>query len=821
MPTPTRAGTGGRRFAALAVPGILAACLLAAVPAPAAGAEEPVDGARTSTDPMFPNVGNGGYDALDYDIAIAWTPDAVQSGATIAGSIVATSTMTATAPEPLRSFSLDFEGLEVDSVTVDGVPAAWERDVDAAAIKYKLIVTPATPVSGEFEVTVAYHGVPTSHTDLDGSSEGWNATSDGATLLGQPIGMMTGYPHNNTPADKATYTMTLDIPSVVSNVAGVPGTAAAVGNGELVSKTPSADGSRTTWVWNQSEQMASELVIVSIGRYDVIESSVTLGDGRVIPSWSFMDSALSEANKQTIRNRETQLGTIIRNLETLYGPYPGNSTGVVVDSVPSGINYALETQDRSFFPSTGSVAGNTLIHELVHQWYGDNVSPTTWTDIWIGEGMATWGPTYYNSLEGFGTSANSSETVYFNSWNNSAATSPNWQIPPGGQVDSAELYGYQTYTRSAQFWAALRIAIGDDAFFALIEQWQTRHGGTSRTGADLQALAEELSGRDLDAFWTDWILEPGKPAWPEKLTVALAAATDAAVLNAGDVVTYTLTAANTGRVPLASSVVTVDLAEVLARTTLGSLPAGVTLEGTTLTWAVPATAVGARPATASFTATVAKGAPAGPMTATAAVATLGGTCTDCAVSVGVDTAKPVATLVSPAASGPFQSLAVQVDATDDQGLRRVVANVYRDGKLVKSTQTAADGATSATHTATVALGDGAYTVKFNAEDLAGNIASTGTFAFTIDATAPVVTVKEGSSFTVATGSTYDKVSFKLHDPGKIDRVVLNGTVKDLTDNAWSDLNFVRPGVFGAVPGANTLVVYDVAGNAATVPFVLN
>ena len=52
-------------------------------------------------------------------------------------------------------------------------------------------------------------------------------------------------------------------------------------------------------------------------------------------------------------------------------------------------------------------------------------------------------------------------------------------------------------------------------------------------------------------------------------------------------------------------------------------------------------------------------------------------------------------------------------------------------------------------------------------------------------------------------------------------MTLNGKVKDLTDNAWSDVNFVKPGVFGGVVGLNTLVVYDVAGNATTVQFTLN
>ena len=186
-----------------------------------------------------------------------------------------------------------------------------------------------------------------------------------------------------------------------------------------------------------------------------------------------------------------------------------------------------------------------------------------------------------------------------------------------------------------------------------------------------------------------------------------------------------------------------------------------------------------------------------------------------------DTTKPVATLVSPTTAGPFPALSVRVDATDDRGLQRIVANIYKGSTLVKSTQSASGGAKSATHQATVTLPDGAYTVKYNAQDLAGNIASTGTFAFTIDATKPTATIKDGASFTVKTGETYDLISFKLHDAGQIDKVVLNGVVKDLTNNAWSDVNFIKPGVFGGVQGANTLVVHDVAGNTETYTFTLN
>jgi hypothetical protein len=192
------------------------------------------------------------------------------------------------------------------------------------------------------------------------------------------------------------------------------------------------------------------------------------------------------------------------------------------------------------------------------------------------------------------------------------------------------------------------------------------------------------------------------------------------------------------------------------------------------------------------------------------------------LTLAPDTVKPETELVSPATAGPLRSLDVQLNASDDRGLAKIVANVYQDGALVKSTQTkVADGARTATHTAHVVLPDGSYTLRYNAHDAAGNVSATKTFAFTIDATKPKATVKDGAEFTVATGQSYDKVSFKLYDAGRIDKVVLNGVVKDLSDNTWSDVNFIKPGVFGAVSGENTLVVYDVAGNTESVTFTLN
>lgn len=186
-----------------------------------------------------------------------------------------------------------------------------------------------------------------------------------------------------------------------------------------------------------------------------------------------------------------------------------------------------------------------------------------------------------------------------------------------------------------------------------------------------------------------------------------------------------------------------------------------------------------------------------------------------------DDVRPEATLVSPTTAGPFGSVDIQVDASDLGGLERIVANVYQGDQLVQSTQTPMNGAESGTHTVTLQLPSGGYTVKYNAQDKAGNISQTSTFDFTVDVDAPEATVKDGAEFTIATGETYDMVSFKLNDAVGIDKAVINGQTKDLTNNQWSDVNFIRPGQFGAVSGDNEMVVHDVVGNTSTYTFTLN
>ncbi|MCU1406845.1 MAG: hypothetical protein JWQ43_3148 [Glaciihabitans sp.] len=375
-----------RRLASRAAAAVLITGLVAGSQVPfatSAFAADAVAGGQSSGDSLFPNQGNAGYDALHYDINISVNVAVAAANNALSSTTfqAATASITAaTTGAPLSSYSFDFQGststldastLNVESVTVNGAPATFTRienttEDDATTDVHKLIVTPATPVSGEFTTVVKYSGAPVAHTDTDGSSEGWNNTTDGATFVNQPVGSMTAFPNNNTPSDKATYTFTIDAPSKLTTSASAatanPGLrdAAVVSNGELISKTPSVDGARTTWVWDQKKPMASELSLISVGRYTMYESDIVLASGRTLHEWTFIDPSISVANQQTTQATRAQWKQILDFLESQYGPYPGNSVGFVTDVVPGAINYALETQDRSFFPNSAS--RGTAIH---------------------------------------------------------------------------------------------------------------------------------------------------------------------------------------------------------------------------------------------------------------------------------------------------------------------------------------------------------------------------------------------------------------------------------------------------------------------------
>jgi aminopeptidase N len=317
-------------------------------------------------DSYYPDLGNPGYDAEHYTLDLAVDP--------VRGSLSGTAVIQARATRALSRFAFDLAGLDVRTVTVDGARAATSRQHD------KLIIISPRPLAAgtSFSVAVSYQGIPQPVPDASGNSTGasrvgWHHEGDEVYVASEVAGARTWYPVNDTPRDKATYTFDITVPAGYTAVAnGLP-------HGETSHR------GTTTFSWQCRSPMASYLAAIDIARFT--RTAAAGPDG--LPILIYAPGALAAQTQRTFAG----LPAMIRYFETILGPYPFDSAGAVV--VSPAFRWSLETQTRPVYGSQiltlePDVAQEGISHELAHQWFGDSVSLTNWSDVWLNEGFATY-----------------------------------------------------------------------------------------------------------------------------------------------------------------------------------------------------------------------------------------------------------------------------------------------------------------------------------------------------------------------------------------------------------------------------------------------
>src|SRR3954454_9137140 len=451
----------------------MAAAVLAATAATAATASAaPGIGAPGLGDPFFPQAGNGGYDVGNYALKLSYDP--------AANRLEGTATITATATQDLSRFDLDLRGFDLGTITVAGAPAAAARDGQ------ELILTPARPLrrGQTFTVVVPYAGTPAVVTDPDGSLEGWVPTEDGAFVALEPQGSPAWYPANDNPRDKATFEVAMTVPDGLT----------AVGNGELVSRPPSAG--RTTFTGRERFPMAPSLAPITTGRFDVTEGRTPGG----VPTYVAVDPSQASSAASAL----SKLPEAVDFYSSIYGAYPFENAGAIVDDAPE-VGYSLETQTKPIFDDAPDEA--TVVHEIAHMWFGDAVTLTTWPDIWLHEGFATWSEWIWTEHLGRRSAAQEFKRLY----STRASDTGFWGPAVAGLPGPEDMFGGTVYVRGAMTLEALREKVGDTLFFRLLRTWFAEHRYGNVTTAQFIDTAERVTGRDLKAFFDAWIFSPDKP----------------------------------------------------------------------------------------------------------------------------------------------------------------------------------------------------------------------------------------------------------------------------------------------------------------------
>jgi len=280
-----------------------------------------------------------------------------------------------------------------------------------------------------------------------------------------------------------------------------------MGNGVLVSHTDNGD--TETWHWRETVPMATYLATVTTGAFETRFDTLPGG----LPRYDAVDP---QSRRFKEKSPETDLAwsrlsiepEVIAFFSDLYGPYPFDAVGGIVDWAPH-VFYSLESQTK---PNYWVVPGDpaTVVHELAHQWFGDSVSLAKWPDMWLNEGFATWSEWIWSERHGGEPAQQFFDDLYA-----TPEDSPDgkdlWFPAPAALPDPSVLFSTPVYNRGAMTLQALREKVGDDTFFSILRTWYADHRGGNVTTADFTALAEQTSGQDLDHFFHVWLFEEGRP----------------------------------------------------------------------------------------------------------------------------------------------------------------------------------------------------------------------------------------------------------------------------------------------------------------------
>lgn len=429
-------------------------------------------------DPYYPTAGNGGYQVDHYDVNLTYDPASndLTATTTITGSV--------TADQGLSRFNLDLQpNLTVGAVTVNDTAGTFAQD------GAELVITPAAELAAGAPLTVAvtYTGRP----QLVGGGTaglgdgGWFRTdTGGAFAAGEPTGASTWYPVNEHPRDTATFAVTATVPDGWQ----------VISNGIRSAEPPAAPAGWTASRWELDTPVASYLSTIYIDKFTFVEG--TLSDGRPIVS------AISPGAPASATDLARRTGPVVDVLSQLFGPYPMPAAGGIF--IKSTTGFALETATRPVY-TTGVDDLSVVVHELAHQWYGDDVTVASWADICLNECFASYAEWLYaEKVAGRDLDSRWKQTIAGAGQNPQYWSSPLVDMGPGREFT-------RVYDRGPIALHALRKEIGDDTFFRLLQQWPATFGGRNASFDDFEAFVNQLAGRDLTAFIDAWFRSETRP----------------------------------------------------------------------------------------------------------------------------------------------------------------------------------------------------------------------------------------------------------------------------------------------------------------------
>lgn len=394
---------------------------------------------------------------------------------------------------------LDAVGLTIDRVLYDrNQDLEYDAIPDRDEVYIHLPEGAATRDS--FELSVQYHGSPRRHffwrdTDRDGELK----TANMIFTLCEPVGASYWFPCLDYPSDRTSSEV----------IATVPKGFTSISNGDLTSRTVSADGQWETHHWLFAPEHVTYLISLVVGKFGVVHDT-----WRGIPVDYYCKPGMEEDARATMGNTPAMLDFYSRIFGVDY-PYSKYAQVPVKDFPAAGMEHTTcTTMFEHIVKDPHALLGDDedglISHELVHQWFGDLLTCKSWPHLWLNEGFATYFQAVWtehaNGKDEFLCDLYGKAESYFHE-----AESYTRPIVTNQFESAGEMFDRHAYPKSAWVLHMLRNELGDALFYRAIQHYCRSHQNQLVDTDDFQNACETVSGKSLDRFFEQWVYRPGHP----------------------------------------------------------------------------------------------------------------------------------------------------------------------------------------------------------------------------------------------------------------------------------------------------------------------
>ncbi|MEQ1833282.1 MAG: M1 family metallopeptidase, partial [Candidatus Eisenbacteria bacterium] len=404
------------------------------------------------------------YDVQGYDLDLTFTP----LGAQVSGSVRIQATVVS---GPLNTLDLDLlANMTVDQVLVGVVPTSFSRIGDVLSVNLGSSHATGQPI----DVRVFYHGSPVA------GSFGFQIVNGRQLIwsLSEPFGARSWWPCKDVPEDKAdTVAIRFTVPTGMTTAS----------NGTLVQA--SDNGTQAVTRWREGHPISTYLVSIASYPYthtvDWYRPSPT--DSMRIDFFNYPESV------PTVSAVQSRVKDMIASHASHFGSYPflDEKYGHAQFQFGGGMEHQTCT-------SIGAFAEFVVAHELGHQWWGDLVTCRDFHHIWLNEGFATYS-------EALWAESNGGPAAYHNDLAQNQYYGAGTVWVPNDQ-DAARVFDSNlSYDKGSWVLHMLRRVLGDGVFFAALAQYRSNHAYGTATTEDFRAACEAVSGRNLAAYFQQWI----------------------------------------------------------------------------------------------------------------------------------------------------------------------------------------------------------------------------------------------------------------------------------------------------------------------------